>query len=397
MKILFLDQSGNLGGAELCLLDIVRPYCDRALVGLFTDGPFKNLLEQHQISVQVLSDRAIHVRKQSHWLQGLGSLRQLLPIVAKVVNLSYHYDLIYANTQKALVVGALASVLSRRPLIYHLHDILSTDHFSSSNLRLAVTLANQFATRVIATSEAARDAFIAAGGEAVRTTVIYNGFDPASYQCPVHVDQVRTQFGWPEDRFVVGHFSRLSPWKGQHILLEALARCPEEVTAVFVGDALYGEQNYVQELHQQVKQLGLQQRVQFLGFRPDVVALMHACDAIVHTSTAPEPLGRVVVEAMLSGRPVIAAQAGGMTELVESGRTGWLIHPGDANALAEAIVHCQSHYDQAIAMAQAAKEQVSHRFHINTIHQQIAQLFHQISTHSGTELPLQQSPLELGG
>lgn len=396
MRILFLDQSGNLGGAELCLLDIVQPYRDRVVVGLFTDGPFRHLLEQHQIPVQVLSDRTIQVRKQSHWLQGLGSLRQLLPIVLKVVDLSQHYDLIYANTQKALVVGALASVLTRRPLVYHLHDILSTDHFSPSNLRLAVTLANQFATQVIATSVAARDAFIAAGGDAARTTVIYNGFDPDLYQCPVNADQIRTQLGW-QNRFVVGHFSRLSPWKGQHVLLEALAHCSEDVMAIFVGDALYGEQDYAQKLHRQVETLGLQQRVQFLGFRPDVVALMHACDAIAHTSTAPEPLGRVVVEAMLCGRPVMAAQAGGITELVESGRTGWMVPPGDAIALATAIAHCQSHYEQAIAMAQVARERVSHRFHITAIHQQIAQLFHQISTRSSINLPLQESSIELGG
>lgn len=396
MRILFLDQSGNLGGAELCLLDIVQPYRDRAIVGLFTDGPFRHLLEQHQVPVQVLSDRAIQVRKQSHWLQGLGSLGQLFPIIAKVIDLSRHYDLIYANTQKALVVGALASVFSRRPLVYHLHDILSTDHFSPSNLRLAVVLANQFAAQVIATSEAARDAFVAAGGEAARTTVIYNGFDPVLYQRPAHTNQLRTQLGL-RNRFVVGHFSRLSPWKGQHILLKALARCSEEVVAVFVGDALYGEQDYVQELHQQVEALGLKQRVHFLGFRPDVVPLMHICDAIAHTSTAPEPLGRVVVEAMLCGRPVIAAQAGGMTELLESGQTGWLVPPGDAIALANTIAHCGSHYEQAIAMAQVAREQVSHRFHITVIHQQIAQLFHQISVRSGADLQLQQSSLELGG
>lgn len=396
MKILFLDQSGNLGGAELCLLDIVQPYRDRALVGLFTDGPFKHLLERHQIPVQVLGDRAIQVRKQSGWLQGLGGLKPLFSIVVKVVDLSRHYDLIYANTQKALVVGALASLLTRRPLVYHLHDILSTDHFSPSNLRLAVTLANQFATQVIATSEAARDAFVAAGGEAARTTVIYNGFDPTLYQCPADADQIRAQLGW-QDRFVVGHFSRLSPWKGQHILLAALAHCPEHVTAVFVGDALYGEQNYVQELHQQVEALGLQERVRFLGFRPDVVNLMYACDAIAHTSTAPEPLGRVVVEAMLCGRPVIAAQAGGITELMESGHSGYLVSPGDVIALATAITHCQSHYEQAIAMAQVARKQVSCRFHIATIQQQITQLLHDISTRSGTDLPLQQSPIELRG
>ena len=101
------------------------------------------------------------------------------------------------------------------------------------------------------------------------------------------------------DRFVIGHFSRLSPWKGQHILLEALVHCPADVVAILVGDALFGEQDYVQTLKAQVESLGLQNRVHFLGFRSDIVPLMHACDVVAHTSTAPEPFGRVIAEAML--------------------------------------------------------------------------------------------------
>lgn len=377
MKILFLDQSGELGGAELCLLDIAKSYRDSCLVALFTDGPFKKVLEQHQISTEILATQAIQVRKQGSWLQGAKSLNQLLPLILKTANLSRNYDLIYVNTQKALVVGALASQLSRRPLVYHLHDILSPDHFSSTNRWLAITLANRFAAQVFATSEASQTAFVEAGGDKNRVSVVYNGFEPALYEQQPDSNALKQQLGL-EGRFLVGHFSRFSPWKGQHILIEALTYCPEDVTALLVGDALYGEQAYVQQIQAQVATLGLQERVRFLGFRSDVVPLMHSCDLIAHTSTAPEPFGRVVAEAMLCGKPVVAAQGGGMTEVIEHGQTGWLVSPNQPQQLAAAIVICRDDPERAKAMAHQAQQQASQKFNLTKVQQQISSLLEQI-------------------
>jgi glycosyltransferase involved in cell wall biosynthesis len=374
MKILFLDQSGKPGGAELCLLDIAKPYRDRCLVGLFADGGFKDLLQQQQIPVQVLTERSLQVSKDSSLLQGASSLGQLLPLIVRVAKIARKYDIIYANTQKALVVGAIASILSRRPLVYHLHDILSTEHFSRTNLRLAVTLANRFASLVIANSQASLAAFLAAGGNPKLVRVVYNGFAPQLYQQDrTDSAQIRQQLGL-EGKFVVGHFSRLAPWKGQHVLLEALTHCPPEVTAIFVGDALFGEQDYKQHLHQQVAALELEQRIQFLGFRNDVVSLMAACDLVAHTSTAAEPFGRVIVEAMLCGRPVVATQAGGAVELVEAGKTGWLVPPKDARQLAEIIQTCRQQPQLAQAIAHQAQISATQRFELSEINRQIAQL-----------------------
>lgn len=217
------------------------------------------------------------------------------------------------------MVGALASFLSDRTLVYYLHDILYVDHFSRTNRNLAVNLANRFASLVIANSKATQTAFVAAGGRLDITSVVC-GFEPELYQNHQNHQsdryQVRQQLGL-EGRFVIGQFSRLSPWQGQHILLEALMQCLEDVTVILVGDALFGEQNYVAQLHTQIAELGLNKRVQFLGFRLDIMPLMTACDLITHTSTAPEPFGRVIIEAMSCGRLVVAAQDGGAVELVE--------------------------------------------------------------------------------
>ncbi|MEH1856230.1 MAG: glycosyltransferase family 4 protein [Nostoc sp.] len=374
MKILFLDQSGKPGGAELCLIDIAKPYSDRALVGLFADGPFKDLLQQNNIPVEVLATQAIQVRKESSLLQGFKSLGQLAPLITKVVKKAREYDLIYANTQKALVVGALASFFSHRPLVYHLHDILSKEHFSRTNLRIAINLANSFASLVIANSEASKTAFLQAGGRRNIIEVIYNGFDPKTYKTDESdINKLQQQLGL-QGKFVVGHFSRLAPWKGQHILIDALAKCPPEVTVILVGDALFGEQEYVQDLHQQVTQLGLENRVKFLGFRSDIPQLMAACNLVAHTSTSPEPFGRVIVEAMLCGKPVVAAKAGGVMELVEHGLNGFLVTPGEPQELAQVIITCLQETEITATIANNARITASLRFDVATINQQIAQL-----------------------
>lgn len=370
MNILFLDQSGKLGGAELCLADIAAIYSQQCLVGLFADGNFRTLLERRQIPVRVLTTQPIHMRKDSGIGQGLKSIRQLLPLIQTVAALSQEFDVIYANTQKALIVGAIASLLSRRPLVYHLHDIVSPEHFSWINRQLIVNLANTCAAVVIANSQASRTAFIQAGGKPSLTQVIYNGFDPTFYSVSQSKRDRLRQDLQISDRFVIGHFSRLSPWKGQHVLIQALAQCPDEVVVLLVGDALFGEVGYVAQLQRQITALNLQHRVQFLKFRSDVPQLMAACDLIAHTSIAPEPFGRVIVEAMLANRPVIAAAAGGAIELVEPGKTGWLTAPNDAQALAAQIQDCYQHRSAGQAIAAAAHHHAVQTFHLQAIQAQ---------------------------
>jgi glycosyltransferase involved in cell wall biosynthesis len=374
MKVLFLDHSGVLGGAELFLLDIARQYQDSCLVGLMAEGSFKTRLEQECIPVQVLSQQSIAVSRDSSIWQSLIGLSQLLPLIAEVTKLSRGYDVICTNTAKALILGAIASYLTRKPLVHFLHDILSIDHFSPANLRLVPVLTNLCAVRVIANSQATQAAFVAVGGKAELTEVIYNGFLPEQFQnSSVNAAQLRQELGL-EGRFVVGSFSRLSPWKGQHVLLEALAHCPVNVTALFVGDALFGEDEYVDRLHQQVTELGLHDRVQFLGFRSDVSELMGACDLIAHTSTLPEPFGRVIVEAMLCQRPIVATAAGGVVELIEPGVTGWLVPANDSMQLAEVINECQLNPEQTAAIAQRAQHSASQTFHLDTTCQKVTQL-----------------------
>ena len=273
-KILFIDQSSGLGGAELCLIDIARDYRDTSLVGLFTDGNFCKTLQQLGIPHHLLSNRPLNIDRKSTLRESIWSSPDILDLIQKVVKLSQDYDIIYANTQKAFIISAIAAAISGRSLVFHLHDILSEQHFSEANLKVVITLANRFASLIVANSEATKKAFIQAGGKPDLIHVVYNGFHIDRYRPALDIrSELRKQLKL-DHQFVVGCFSRISPWKGQHILLSALAKLPKNVTVLFVGKALYGEDDYVQELHHQIAESGLTDRVKFLGFRSDVPQLM---------------------------------------------------------------------------------------------------------------------------
>ncbi len=378
-KVLFIDQSSGLGGAELCLLDIAQDYRETSSVGLFAEGDFCNALQQLGIPHHLLTDRPLNIRKDSAWWESLTSSLDIVKLVSSIVRLSRDYDLVYANTQKAFVMSAIAAAISRRPLVFHLHDILSTQHFSQTNLKVVITLTNLFCRLVIANSEATKQAFIDAGGKPDLVHVVYNGFHADRYSEQLETrTTLREELGL-RDQFVVGCFSRLSPWKGQHILIDSLVQLPANVTVLLVGEALYGEDDYVQQLHQQITKAGLGDRVKFLGFRSDVPALMQACDVIAHTSTSAEPFGRVIVEAMLSRRPVIATAAGGAVELIRDRQTGWLVPPSDVAALTNAILEIQSLAFTATSNIQAAYQAAIDRFSIMINNQKIKRLLNQLN------------------
>ena len=337
-RILFVSYTAVLGGGELCLLDFAHAYRETSQVVLLTDGILKNRLEDLCVKVEVLqASRSLAEVKVSSGLASLKSIVDLWRLGKQVAKKSKDFDLIHANNQKGFVVAAIARLFAGAPVVWHLHDILTADIFSATNRKIAVTLANWFATRVIVNSQATGEAFLAAGGNRRLLRTVYNGFDSEKFdQINDNQATLREELGIPRDRPLIGMFSRLSYWKGQHVLLEAASRLPD-VHVLLVGDALFGEAEYTEKLKNIAAQESLKGRVHWLGFRQDIPALMKACDAIAHCSTAPEPFGRVIVEAQLSKRPAIATIGGGTSEIIENGVTGLLIPPNDPQLLADAM------------------------------------------------------------
>jgi glycosyltransferase involved in cell wall biosynthesis len=333
-RVLFVDHTGQIGGAELILLDVVEGR-RQSSVFLFESGPLSEALASKHLNLI-----------SSKWGSGLGQFRRnssvlsafplagrLAAIIVEIGRASRAHDVVYANSQKAFVLSAIANVFVRRPLIWHLHDIISSDHFGAAQRRAQVLLANTCASKVIVPSQAAATAFISAGGSRELVEIVPNGL--AIEPEPSTPAELRQKLGLPPGP-LVGVFSRLAAWKGQHVLIEALAALPG-VNCIVVGDALFGEQDYAARLTRMVAELDLADRVRFLGHRNDVPKLMKAVDVMVHPSIDPEPFGRTLVEAMLAGVPVVATNAGAAPDILEGGKAGTLVQPGDATALAGAI------------------------------------------------------------
>lgn len=330
------------------------------------DGPFRARLETRGVRTVVLHEAASLQRvKRESRLPGAGAVRAVLGTARAVARLARDYDVLYANSQKAFIVACASAAFARKPVLWHLHDILDPDVFSRINIGIDVFLANHVATRVIANSQATANALRARGGTRARVDVVYNGIDPAAYDAvtDAEVAAVRASLGVGSAP-VLGLFGRIAPWKGQEVAVRAMALLSDrpDVQLVIVGDALFGEESYAAEVRALVAKFGLGARVHFLGFRSDVPVLMRAVEVLVHTSTAPEPFGRVIAEGMLAERPVIATAGGGASEIVKANVTAWQVPPGDPAALAGAIREVLANPVRAREIAAAGRADALARF-----------------------------------
>lgn len=364
-SVLFVDHTGMMGGAQHSLLDIAEAHREHGAVALLEDGPFATALEARGVRVlHIDGGAALQQVKKTSVLPGVGPLAAVGRLARVLARASRPYDLLYANSPKSFLVAALAGIIARKPVVWHLRDILGQGHFSAANVRAVIAVANWRAARVVANSRATADAFVAAGGRPSLVVVVHNGIDPAAFDLlgPDSCREVRAELGIPADAFVVGCFSRLHPWKGQAVLLDAVARMPGVHTLIAGGALFSGEAPYEAELRGRAELPAFAGRVHMLGARDDVPRLLAACDVVVHASVLAEPFGRVLVEAMLARRPVVATRAGGVPEVVCDGETGVLVPPGDARALSEALDALRREPMRAAELARRGNASARERF-----------------------------------
>jgi len=202
------------------------------------------------------------------------------------------------------------------------------------------------------------------GGRTDPSWVVYNGIDLDDYapeRSQTDRQTVRSELGLEPEDYVVGSLGRIRPWKGQHVLIEALAQLHPRnprIKGLIVGSPEVHEMAYGETMRQMARDLGVAESVIFCGYRPDVPDVLRAMDLMAHTSVRPEPFGRVIIEAMAAGTPVVASDAGGVPEIVRDGVEGLLVAPDDATALATAIERLYAHPEQASKCAQAGRAAV---------------------------------------
>ena len=213
-----------------------------------------------------------------------------------------------------------------------------------------------------------------------RARVIYDGLP----QAPRELDreEARAAFGIAPERPAVALVGRLSDWKGQDVLLRALAEIPlveRGAVAIMAGDAAPGAEELPHRLEMLAGRLGVAERVRWLGFRRHVDDVWAAADVAVVPSTRPEPLGLVAMEAGAAGVPVVASAHGGVAELVRDGETGLLVPPGNPSALAVAVRLLADDPELAGRMGMAGRRRVKEHFSVKRMLAELQDLYDELA------------------
>ena len=307
--------------------------------------------------------QAIEARKQAAQKRGVtfirisSLVRQIRPLrdLAAFCALLWHIrrqrpDIVHTHTSKAGILGRLAARLTGVPHIVHTpHGHVFYGHFGRIASALFLALERWFARfteKTVALTPSERQDYIDLGvGSAEDILTIHSGVDLDPFGAAgLDVAAKKAALGFDPARRLVGFAGWLLPIKGPMHLLNAMESVWEDhpdATLVFVGKGAMEA-----ELRQKADRLGLNGRVKFLGWRDDLHRIMPLFDVFVLPSLN-EGMGRVLVEAMAAGRPIVASRVGGIPDLVRHGESGLLVAPRDELKLADSISLLLSNPDKA--------------------------------------------------
>lgn len=358
MSILFLSPTGQIGGAEAALHEMIAGLRDAhpswslgVVVG--SDGPLVHKVRALGARVEVLPFPPALATLGDWGVDGFGSFIRVLARCAVAVWPTLVYlrrlrrllrdhapNVIHTNGFKMHLLGAWAAPKAT-PVVWHFHDFAAGRRLTSRLLRRS---AGRCAAVIANSRSVAQDAKYVCG-DATSVYPVWNAVDLVRFAPTgprVDLDALAQMSPPDSDVVRVGLVATFARWKGHETFLEALSLVPASIPirGYIIGGSVYdtvGSQVTLRELRERVESLGLGARLGFTGFIADSSAAMRSLDIVVHASTDPEPFGLVIAEAMACGRAVVASRGGGAIELTDACTDSVTHIPGDARGLADRI------------------------------------------------------------
>lgn len=325
VRVLFVHQAAELYGSDRTFLQSVRGF-RRAVpeshitVLLAANGPLVELLQPH--ADEVIVAPLFVLRKQLLKEGALFNIPAIARAIRQAMAMVVSYDGVYINTT-VIIDYIIACRLKKIPAVLHVREI----PMGLTRILLRLIVRYSGAT-VIFNSQATRKAF--GVEEDRRHLVIPNGTVIRDY-VPLQVD----------DTLRILLMGRFNSWKGQGLLVTALAQLEaplrQRIRVVMAGGVYRNQHHFRDDVMRQARELGLAELIDFHEFVADPTELYHQCSLVVVPSLLPEPFGLVAIEAMGHGRPVIAADHGGLADIVVDGKTGIRFSPSNPQALAAAL------------------------------------------------------------
>ena len=383
INILFLDHQTEVGGGELFLKDLIKELDKdlfNSIVSLGSSGGFKDILEKDGIGLEVfnLPEYFKFVKRDPqernnffNFVKSVLILPKLIKKTEKIIK-DNKIDMVFANTIKSAFYGIPAARKAKIKSIWAIHDCLSKDFYSSFFLKAIKRLANK-TNRVVFPSEVTRDCYLKLSHKKTFAagSVIYNGVDLDKFKPGGNGQHFKQELSLGRSR-IISLIGRLESWKGQKVFIKAAKIILDEFSDLkflIVGGALFGQEKYAKECKNLVEELGLSDRVIFLGFRQDIPAIISISDIIVHTSTLAEPFGRDIIEAMASAKPVISTNLGGPKEIITQ-NSGILIESDNPEGLSSQIAKLINDPERMKILGKNARSRVEDLFELKKITKQ---------------------------
>jgi glycosyltransferase involved in cell wall biosynthesis len=361
MNVLFLNDTGLIGGAERCLLDLLA-VLDREVEPLVAcpRGPLLHAVAALGIEAVPMRTAAAGLRLHPGRTPRAVAQLALLSVAARSLTRDRGTELIHANTLRSCLVAAGARRLGAPPVAAFVHDALGAGRAEALTSRVV----RSHASVLFANSAYSADRF-GIDIDDPRRRVVFNPIDLSAFDADrLSGRAARAALGLDPDDLVLAVVAQITPWKRQRDALEivdALTRDHPHVRLLvvgqvkFVGPATrYDNRAYLGALRRLVRERSLEDRVEWLGERADVPAILAATDVLLAPSLE-EPFGRAVIEGMAMGCLVVASAVGGPAETITDGVDGLLLPPGDPPSWAAAIGAALADSEVANAMRRAAR------------------------------------------
>ena len=268
-----------------------------------------------------------------------------------------HVDLLHVHSRRgADLYGGWAARLAGVPAIV-------SRRVDNTEVRVFARAKYEHYAAVIGISKAIVGVLVELGLPREKLFCVRSAVDIREYQ-PGGNDALRGELNLPDGAVTVGVIAQLIERKGHRHLLQAFAALKPEWPNVYI--ICFGQGPLLGELHAAADELQLGDRVQFVGFRNDLPALLPGLDFVVHPALA-EGLGVALLEAQSAGVPIVASACGGIPEVVSHGETGLLVPPGDVDALTNAMLSLLRYPAQRASMGSAARLRIEREFSIEAM------------------------------
>ena len=371
IRIAYIDQTGEMGGAEhllLTLLEGLPPETISPLLICAQEGPFLKEVRKRDIPAWIIPLPAFYplswVVNQRKILNPVAALWNLLSVLRGAWRIKRYLqaarvDLVQTNSALAHIYGGMAARWTGTPCIWYFHDLVESRRLAGTIALLWRILAACLATQVIGISEAVLQS-LSIGS---RGRVIYAGYRQQTLASNTRPD-LRTQLALPSEARLVGYVGRIAYAKALDVLAQAarqIIQVEPRAHFVLLGEALFGETDYKRALEHTLEDMHLSGHWHWLGYDKQAASRMPEFDLLVLPSRR-EGLGLTLVEAGLAGVAAVGSQVGGIPEVIVDGETGLLVPPESPDELAAAILRLLQDPETARKMGQKANDRVKRIF-----------------------------------